>query len=160
ADMFTIFNMYGNPTAPQLAYSRRIGAATATPFLPAGAVLLDSPSGTRIWGAGKLAGRVGPKVNVAILEALTAAESASLARADGGRIGEGVAPMTNFFIGRVRSALSDRFTGAAMLTSVLRREPSASLGIDGLCPDGKARSSDGRCTHDATTAELDLKYTS
>src|SRR5713101_7298079 len=33
ADLFTMFNMFGLPTAPQLAYSRRIGAPTPDPFL-------------------------------------------------------------------------------------------------------------------------------
>ncbi len=159
ADLFTMLNMFGVPTAPQLAYSRRIGAATPDPAL-AGTTVVDSPgrAGTQIWGAAKLTGRIGGKLNVAVLDALNAAESATIARADGTKSSGRVAPMTNFLIGRFRSAPSDNFTGGAMLTSVLRREPSGSLGIDDLCPNGKPRSTDGRCTHDATNGELDLKY--
>jgi hypothetical protein len=161
ADLFTMFNMFGLPTAPQLAYSRRIGAPTPSPFLPAGASLVDSPgvAGARIWGAGKLVGRLGGKLNLAVLEALDAPESATIARADGTHAAEGVSPVTNFFIARTRSTLSETLTGSAMFTSVLRRERGTSLGIEGGCPDGRSRAVDGRCTHDATTAELDLTYT-
>jgi hypothetical protein len=160
ADLFKMFNAFGVPTPAQLIYSRRIGAATDL-FLPSGVVLMDSPAatGARIWGAGKLAGRVGRNVNVAVLEAVTAAESATIKRPDGTQDATGVAPTTNFLVGRLRSALSDTLTGGAIFTSVLRREPVASLGVDNLCPDGKARSQDGRCLHNATAAELDLKYT-
>src|SRR5262245_3789650 len=60
ADLFTMLNMLGNPTSPQLAYSRRIGAATPDPALT-GTTVVDSPgrAGTQIWGAAKLAGRIG-----------------------------------------------------------------------------------------------------
>src|SRR5215472_3959740 len=160
ADLFTMLNMHGFATSPQLFYSRRIGAATPDPTL-AGTTVVDSPgrAGTRIWGAAKLAGRIGSKLNVAILDSVTAAESATIAYADSTKSSGRVAPPTNFFVSRLRSDLSDSFIGSAMFTSVLRWEPSASVGIDNLCPNGK-RGPDGRCTHDATTAELDLRYTS
>jgi hypothetical protein len=160
ADLFTMLNMFGQPTSPQLAYSRRIGAATPDPALT-GTTVVDSPgrAGTQIWGAAKLAGRIGQKVNVGVLDSVTAAESATIAYADGRTSSGRVAPLTNFFINRLRTDLSDSLIGSAMFASVLRREPSGSLGIDNLCPNG-ARGADGRCTHDATTAELDLRYTS
>jgi hypothetical protein len=100
-------------------------------------------------------------LNLAILDSVTAPESATIVYSDNGTKSSGrIAPPTNFFISRLRSDLSDSLIGSAMFTSVLRGEPSASLGIDNLCPNGKARAPDGRCTHDATTAELDLRYTS
>src|SRR5215813_8563788 len=161
ADLFTMLNMLGNPTSPQLAYSRRIGAATPDPALT-GTTVVDSPgrAGTQIWGAAKLAGRIGSKLNVAILDSVTAPESATIAYADGRKSSGRVAPPTNFFVSRWRSDLSDSLIGSAMFTSVLRRDPRASVGIDNLCPNGKLPGVDGRCTHDATTAELDLRYTS
>src|SRR5262249_17486717 len=60
ADQFTMLNELGLPTAPQLFYSRRIGAASPDPAL-AGTTVFDSPgrAGTQIWGAAKLAGRIG-----------------------------------------------------------------------------------------------------
>jgi len=159
-DLFTVLTMFGDPTSLQAFYSRRIGAAPPVPAIT-GATVVDSPgaAGTQILGAAKLTGRIGRKLNVAILDSLTAPESATIADANGTSTGR-VAPTTNFLIGRMRSDLSDRFTGSAMFTSVLRREPSSSLGFGDLCPNGKARAVDGRCTHDATTAELDMRYTS
>jgi hypothetical protein len=190
ADLFTMFNMFGNPTIPQLAYSRRIGAATSDPALT-GTTIFESPgrAGTQIWGAAKLAGRVGSKLNVAILDSVTAPESATIVDANGMKTSGRIAPLTNYFISRFRSDLSDRLTGSAMFASVLRGERKGSLGFhvcqngtppasDGSCPDdpaamnpdyagikyvcpnNKAPGADGRCTHDATTAELDLRYTS
>jgi hypothetical protein len=162
ADAFTMLNLFGTPTTPQLAYSRRIGAATPDPTLT-GTTVFDSPgrTGTQIWGAGKLTGRIGSKLNVGILDAVTAPESATIVYSDNGAKSSGrVAPPTNFFISRLRSDLSDSLIGSAMFTSVLRREPRGSVGIDNLCPNGRSRAIDGRCTHDATTAELDLRYTS
>jgi hypothetical protein len=160
ADLFTVLTMYGGNTSLQPFYSRRIGAAPPVPAIT-GETVVDSPgaTGTQILGAAKLTGRIGPKLNVAILDSLTGPESATIADANGTSTGR-VAPMTNFFISRMRSDLSDRFTGSAMFTSVLRREPSASVGFGDLCPNGKSRAPDGRCTHDATTAEMDLRYTS
>src|SRR5437868_6097134 len=161
SDLFTVVNMLGYPTNPQLAYSRRIGAATPDPALP-GTTVVDSPgrAGAQILGAGKLTGRIGEKLNVAVLDSVTAAESATIADAKGMKSSGRVAPATNFFISRLRSDLSDSFIGSAMLTSVLRKEPRDSLGIESLCPNGKARAVDRRCTHDATAAELDLRYAS
>ena len=162
ADLFTILDMFGGPAAAaQLFYSRRIGAATPDPTL-SGTTVFDSPgrAGTQIWGAAKVAGRLGNKLNVAILDSVTAPESATIVHSDSGTKSSGrIAPPTNFFISRLRSDLSDSLIGSAMFTSVLRREPTGSVGIDNLCPNGK-RGPDGRCTHDATTAELDLRYTS
>src|SRR5262249_5754994 len=156
-----MLTMFGSPTLPQLFYSRRIGAATPDPTLT-GTTVFDSPgrAGTQIWGAAKVAGRLGNKMNVAILDSVTAPESAIIVYSDNGTKSSGrIAPMTNFFIGRLRADLSDSLIGSAMFTSVLRREPTGSVGIDNLCPNGK-RGPDGRCTRDATTAELDLRYTS
>src|SRR5262249_21509253 len=80
-----------------------------------------------------------------------------------------VAPPTNFFISRLRSDLSDGLIGTTMFTSVLRREPSTSVGFPAKvsdpstgdswkCPNGAPPAIDGRCPHNATTAELDLTY--
>ena len=163
ANLFLLINQFGLPVEnAQLFYSRRVGAATPDPYLPTGTSLVDAPgaSGARIWGAAKLVGRIGPKLDLALLEAVTAAESATIASADGTRTQERVAPLTNFFIARLATALSKGVTSGLLFTSVLRKERSGSLGIDGLCPNQKAPSADGRCTHDATTAALDLKYTS
>ena len=159
SDLFTMVNMLGYPTTPQLAYSRRIGASAPYPTL-AGTTVVDSPAGAQILGAGKLTGRIGEKLNVALLDSVTATESATIADANGTKSSGRVAPMTNFLIGRLRSGLSDSLIGSAMLTSVLRREPRNSLGIDNLCPNGNAHAVDGRCMHDATTAGFDLRYAS
>src|SRR5262245_17989435 len=127
ADLFTMLNMYGRPTQPQLVYSRRIGAATPEPAL-AGTTVFDSPgrAGTQIWGAAKVAGRLGSKLNVAILDSVTAPESATIVNANGTMTSGRVAPVTNYFISRFRSDLSDRLTGSAMFASVLRGERSGS----------------------------------
>jgi hypothetical protein len=190
ADLFTMLNMYGKPTQPQLFYSRRIGAATPDPAV-ANTTVFDSPgsAGNQIWGAAKVAGRLGSKLNVAILDSITAPENATIVDANGTKTSGRVAPLTNYFISRFRSDLSDRLTGSAMFASVLRGERRGSLGFhvcqngtppasDGscpgdpaamnpdyagikyVCPNNKAPAADGRCTHDATTAELDLRYTS
>lgn len=172
ANLFLLINQFGLPVDTQPFYSRRIGAAPPNPYL-AGGTLVDAPgaTGAQLLGAGKLAGRIGSRVDVALLDAVTGAESASIRRpptptVDGAPVQsdpetQGVAPVTNFLIGRLSAALANGVTGGALVTSVLRKEKKGSLGIDGQCPpNGGLASPEGRCTHDATSAALDLKYTS
>src|SRR5215471_4170311 len=136
ADMFTMLNMYGIPTQPQLFYSRRVGAATTDPAV-ANTTVYDSTgsAGTQIWGAAKLAGRLGSKLNVAILDSITAPEDATIVDANGTKTSGRITPLTNYFISRFRSDLSDRLTGSAMFASVLRGERAGSLGFH-VCQNG------------------------
>lgn len=171
ANLFLLINQFGLPVDTQLFYSRRVGAAPPGPYL-SGATLIDAPAagGSRIWGAGKIVGRIGPKLDVALMDAVSAAESASIRRfstmADGTRTegmkeNQGVTPLTNFLVGRLGMAVSNGLVMGAVFTNVLRREQRGSLGMDGRCPpSGGAPSADGRCTHDATSAALDMKFTS
>jgi hypothetical protein len=170
-NLYTMYNMYGTPQENQQPfYSRRIGAAPPSPFVPSGGTLVEAPRSSQILGAAKLTGRVGRKLSVAFLDAVTATETATITRPDaeaatmGGSdlrpTSERVGPLTNFFVGRLYANLVGNLTGGLMLTSVLRRDPKGSLGLDGLCPNGKAPSTDGRCTHDANTATLDTSFKS
>jgi hypothetical protein len=160
-NLYTILSMYGLPQVTQPFYSRRIGAPPPSPYMSQGAILVEAPPSNQILGASKLTGRIGKSLNVAILEALTSPETATaIDDGDGGPREQTVAPLTNFFIGRLSREWAANLTGGLMLTSVLHRERAGSLGLGDFCPGGGPRGADGRCTHDATTASVDMTWRS
>lgn len=68
-------NYWGfNWGSPNLFYSRRIGRAPQG-SLPS-ADFVDSPTGTRILGAGKITGKVGDNINIGMIHAITSREFA------------------------------------------------------------------------------------
>jgi hypothetical protein len=158
ADLFSLNDASGNPLGTQLFYSRRLGARPADAYLPAGANVLDAPDVTTLWSATKLTGRIGDRLTVALLDGVAASESARIQLSDGSSARQGVAPLTNFFVGRLRMALIGNLTAGLSLTSVARQESPGSIGLAGICPDGNPPSVSGRCTHDAQTVAADLSW--
>src|SRR5262249_26817807 len=156
---YLLYLQSGLPQSNQLFYSRRIGAAPPGPYIPSGGLLVETAPSSQILGAAKLTGRISKTLNVALLEALTSPETATL-QTNGETQTESIAPLTNFFVGRLNNDWTHNLAGGAMLTSVLRRERAGSVGFGDFCPGKGPRGSDGRCTHDATTAALDMNWRS
>jgi hypothetical protein len=158
ADLFQLSDPLGNALGDQLFYSRRIGASTPAPYVPAGGTIVETPDTTQIWTATKLTGHVGDNVSIAILDGVTAAEDAQV-RLPGGQVAdEGLSPLSNFFIGRLRAPLGNNVSGGVTFTSVNRAESPGSLGIEGECPNGLPPGPDGRCTHDEQGLAADVTW--
>jgi hypothetical protein len=130
-------NDYGGQT---FFYTRRIGRAPSRFPSGAGIQFVDMPEQTRIAGAAKITGRVGPW-SVGILDALTAQERAQVAVGSSGPDSSTIVePMTNFFAGRAkRDFRRGQSVVGAMLTTVNRQQSelftdmmSASAGFGGI----------------------------
>ena len=109
----------------QLFYSRRIGRSPeGAGDLPGGdRIYTDSPSQTKILGAGKLTGRVGP-FSIGVLHAVTARERATVlndALPVPSSFQSAVEPTTNYFVGRVRREYANQSSFGFILTSTDRR---------------------------------------
>lgn len=95
-----------NVSSLNVFYSRRIGAR------PPGATLAedageyaDVPANTAILGAAKVTGRTAGGTTVAVLNAVTRREHAPVMDEEGRRFTQEVAPLTNYFVGRVKHDL-------------------------------------------------------
>jgi hypothetical protein len=104
-----------------LFYSRRIGRRPMGQLGLENGAYADIPGFSDILGAAKLTGKTRHGLSVAVMEAVTAEESAEV-DLHGARSFETVEPMTNFFVGRALRDLNDGNTiVGAMVTSVHRR---------------------------------------
>jgi hypothetical protein len=161
ADLFALKDVNGDPLSTQLFYSRRLGAPVAYET-PEGSTAVSVPDVNRIWGAAKLSGRFGDGWTVALLDGVSAAESAVIADASGARQKVPLSVTTNFAAGRLARTLPGGFTLAASAADVRRFEPRGALLLaDGTCSaTGESPSPDGRCTHDATSGALDAAWRS
>ena len=140
-------------------YTRRVGRAPLAPYLDTNEQLVDLATAGRIWGALKLTGQIVPHLSVALLDAVTAAQEASVERADGSVDAHRFADaLTNFGILRLRSDFGQSYVGV-MGTAVTRFEsPGAQPTWPIACPDGTTPlPSSGRCTHDAYTVGADAR---
>ena len=123
ADVFSFgrlrnHNDYGGQT---FFYTRRIGRAPSR--FPSGADIgyVDQPQQTRIAGAAKVSGRVGPWT-VGILDALTAEEKARVAGLTGNVDSSTVVePMSNFFAGRLRRDFRKGQSSLGGMVTAMRR---------------------------------------
>jgi hypothetical protein len=158
ADLFQLADVSGSPVTNQLFYSRRVGASPEAPYVPAGASVAMMPDVTPIWGATKLTGRIGDHIAVALFDGLTASESAAIRLPNGALVNEGLAPLSNFLVGRLRAPVGHDVTAGLTFTTVDRDEPHGSLGLTGLCPNGLAPGPDGRCTHDEQVLAADVSW--
>ena len=158
ADLFTLPDVFGEPQAAQLFYSRRIGAGIASPLVPAGASQLETPERARLLGAVKLSGKLGDRVSLALLDGLSASEQATLSLGPGSQFAEGLVPLTNTVAGRVLFSAGAGLTAGATVTGVWRAEERGQLGFSGTCPAGTPAGADGRCLHDAVAASVDLRW--
>jgi hypothetical protein len=111
--------------APQLFYSRRIGAAPSRPaFEPDGYV--DNPTATSIIGAGKLSGRTAGW-SIGLLDAITAREFARVQGSDGEPESRPVEPLTNFTVASLRRDFRGGGTGIGALGTMVHRDLSDSV---------------------------------
>jgi hypothetical protein len=158
AELYSLFDAYGGGLDGQLFYSRRMGAA-APLSLPAGTSVVEQPSFTRIWSAAKLSGRVGDRVAIGLLDGLTAEEEGTLRQSDGSLAKVKMTPLSNYAVARAAVSLPHGFTAGAIFTDVHRAEISGQSVYRGLCLNtGEAPSATGRCFRDASTADLDLRW--
>jgi hypothetical protein len=101
-----------------LFYSRRIGAA---PHRELDGEWIDAPTGTTIYGAGKVAGKTSGGWSFGMLDAVTAEESGVSDDGTGMRTRAIVEPLTNYALGVVRKDLREgRTSAAAAITDVAR----------------------------------------
>ena len=108
--------------APQLFYSRRIGAAPSRPaFEPDGYV--DNPTATSIIGAGKLSGRTAGW-SIGLLDAITAREFARVQVPGSEPESRPVEPLTNFTVASLRRDFRGGGTGIGALGTMVHRDLS------------------------------------
>jgi hypothetical protein len=111
--------------APQLFYSRRIGAAPSRPaFEPDGYV--DNPTATSIIGAGKLSGRTAGW-SIGLLDAITAREFARVQVPGSEPESRPVEPLTNFTVASLRRDFRGGSTGIGALGTMVHRDVSDSV---------------------------------
>ncbi len=118
-------------TGMRLFYSRRIGLQPD--YLPAlGEEVLSVPKKTTILGAGKLTAHTASGLTVGVLEALTDEEHATVATPTGSVEERLAAPLSNFWVARLKKTVLENSSIGAMLTSVNRRGilPAQSGGVD------------------------------
>jgi hypothetical protein len=105
---------------PNYYYSRRIGAR---PIGPASADFVDYPTDSTILMAGKLTGRLPSKTSVAVLSAVTGAESASVF--DLGTLGTStipVGPRAYWGVGRIQQEFGSLGSTVGVLVNSLHRD--------------------------------------
>jgi hypothetical protein len=158
ADLFQLTDPAGRSLGDQLFYSRRLGSAAPGPHVPTGATVVEAPEVTPLWSSAKLTGRVGDRLTIAVLDGLAARDEARVRMPDGTLQTEGVAPLSNFFVGRLRAPIAGDFTAGLSVTSVARQESPRTLGIAGVCPDGTLYPADGRCTNDEQAVAADVLW--
>ncbi|HEX6938694.1 MAG TPA: DUF5916 domain-containing protein [Longimicrobiales bacterium] len=121
-----------NISSLNVFYSRREGRA------PQGAELArsageyaDVPDNTTILGAAKVTGRTAGGWTVAMMDAVTRRERARVATADGTRFTREVAPLSNYFVGRVKRDLrgGDLVVGGVLSTVYRDFEDPALAGL-------------------------------
>jgi len=109
---------------PLYFYSRRIGRPPQGSPSSSGA-FKDVPQSTTILGAAKLTGRSAGGWSVALLDALTARERATvLDTMTGTSYRDEVEPATNYFAGRVKRDLNGGNTSIGLLATAMDRRPT------------------------------------
>jgi hypothetical protein len=107
-------------------YTRRIGAAPATPDEDYD--FIQAPTSTAIYGAAKLTGKTSSGWSVGVLDAVTGGEHASIAlesetAGDPPKMSElAVAPVTNYAIARVKRDLNDGATSIGASATAVNRK--------------------------------------
>lgn len=111
----------GGPT--QLLYSRRIGRSPQGD-VPDEAVYQNLPEATTILSAAKLTGRTAGGWSVGFLEAVTAREMADYTDESFTKHRAEVAPLTNYFAGRLRRDFRDGQSAVGGIATAVNRELS------------------------------------
>ncbi len=163
----------------QLVYTKRIGRAPELPQLrsssPYGDKVVDLPEPSPIYGATKLTGRLGEKLSIGTLSAITGRNDAKVELAGGARESRLLEPLTAYNVLRLKQDLGDNAHVGLLMTGVTRAEsvgdytlapPDAAFGARTLCPN--ERRADGsyapfsvvrgaRCFHDAYVGGIDAR---
>ncbi len=131
ANLFQYRLMFGDDNIEQLFYSRRVGRRPQFYALDSGRwentddFYENTPLFTKILGAAKVTGRTAGGWSIAVMDALTDKEKATVASPDGNRHGIIVEPMTNYFVGRTQKDFNNgRSTFGGIVTHVLRDIPT------------------------------------
>lgn len=154
-------------TLVPLLYSRRVGLAPAAPAVRDGETAA-TPTPTRIYAAGKLAGTLGSRVTVGALAAITGRNDVDVQSAAPEKSSRLAAPTAAQEALRLRMALGQNAYLGVFGTAVNRFEPVSAYPATGdpaqpamvLCPGGAVRARGQRCFHDAYVAGLDGRWRS
>jgi hypothetical protein len=125
------FSTFGDNAGPGLFYSRRIGRPiNVTP--PTGGYVEDQPNFATILGAAKISGKTQSGLSVAVLEAMTRRERATLVDSLGNKSDQVVEPLSNFSLVRLKQDVLENSNVGMILTNVGRDGvvPSYTGGID------------------------------
>ncbi|HEX6040884.1 DUF5916 domain-containing protein [Longimicrobium sp.] len=114
-------------TFPQYFYSRRIGRAPQRRVSGSDIAYVDVPDQSTILGAVKVSGRTAGGWSVGVLNAVTAEEQARFRTSVGDAGTQGVEPMTNYFVGRVRRDLNRGNTVVGAILTATNRDMSDTL---------------------------------
>jgi hypothetical protein len=156
------FDIFRTPIA--VLYTRRIGTAPGLPALPAGESALEAPGPSSIPAAVKLAGRLGDRVSVGLLSAVTSANEVRVRDAGGGERWRLAAVPTTFNALRVKAGVGAKGHLGAIVSAVNRFERPALFpaAADGTvaCPGATTARIGARCFRDAYVAALDGRWRS
>ena len=165
----------------QLVYTKRIGRAPDQPQLrsssPFAEKLVDLPEPSPIYGATKLTGRLGPRLSIGTLSAVTGRNDARVELAGGGREGRLLEPLTAYNVLRLKQDLGNNAHVGLLLTGVTRAESVGDYtqAPSGTAPEAPAQTlcpnqsrADGsrapfrvtrgaRCFHDAYVGGIDAR---
>jgi hypothetical protein len=114
----------GRGGSTQLLYSRRVGAAPRGD-LPAEAVYDDYPDQSTILSAAKLTGQTSGGWSIGIMEAVTAKETADFVDEFRGKGNTDVAPLSNYFVGRIRRDFRNGQSAIGGIGTAVNRDLSA-----------------------------------
>ena len=120
-------------TPYSLFYSRRIGKSPGRFDLQDDDEEIERPQNTTIIGAAKLTGKSSNGLSVAVLEALTSKEYATVLDSTGKKKDRLIEPMTNFFVGRVQKDILDGNSTVGLIGTAVNRlddESAYSGGLD------------------------------
>ena len=115
----------------QFFYSRRIGRQPRHFEIPNGATELSRPEATTILGAAKIVGRTNSNTSFGIMEAVTAPEYAQI-KEKGKSHDHLIAPLTNYFVGRVAQDVLEGNSRVGLVTTAVNRQSSNAAYVGGL----------------------------
>jgi hypothetical protein len=145
-------------------YTRRLGTAPGLSALPAGETALEAPAPSSIPAALKLAGRLGDRVSVGVLSAITSANQLRVVDGAGAERLRLAAPLTTFNVLRLKATVGSKAHVGAIVSAVNRFERSAlypaAAGGAVACPGETTARVGERCFRDAYVGALDGRWRS
>ena len=118
---------FGGGAYAELFYSRRIGRAPRWPEADDDEEVARAPGVPAIYGAVKFAGRTSSRTSVALLQAVTSAESALFENPAGQRSNRLAEPSTSFSVLRIKQDFFDHSSAGLMATAVATPEHGTAL---------------------------------